>query len=166
MPDAANVIQLALTPVFLLAGTAGCLNVFTTRLARLSDRVGDLFNVLHVEENLDSRSVRQLTDLRRRALALEAAVILCTSSGVFTCLATLGLFIGAIREDFREQILLWFFGGAIVALSGSFVAFLFEMIWACRSMLKQIPADRVIRRRHRTARALVKEQVREENTGD
>lgn len=152
MPEAANVIQVALTPVFLLAGTAGCLNVFATRLARLSDRVNSLFAALKVEENLDADRVRLLTDLRRRALALEVAVIMGTMSGVFTCLSTLGLLIGALREEFREQILIWFFGGAVVALICAFVAFLYEMIAAGRGMLRQISGDRAIRRRHREAR--------------
>ena len=149
--DAADVIQQALTPVFLLAGTAGCLNVFATRLARVSDRVTSLFATLQVAEELDASRVRQLTDLRRRTLALEFAVILGTASGVFTCLSAFGLLMGAIRAEFREQVLLFFFGAAVLSLSGAFIAFLFEMIWACRSMLRQIAGDRAIRQRHRAA---------------
>lgn len=163
MPEAANVIQVALTPVFLLAGTAGCLNVFATRLARVADRVSNLFAVLKDEENLDGERVRLLTDLRRRTLALELAVILGTASGVFTCLATMGLLLGAVREEFREQILLWFFGGAVVALMFSFVAFLYEMVAACRAMLRHIAGDRAIRRRHRASRF---RPPREEDPGD
>lgn len=165
-PEAANVIQVALTPVFLLAGTAGCLNVFSTRLARVSDRVSSLFAVLKDEENLDRERVRQLTDLRRRTLALEVAVIMGTTSGVFTCLSTLGLLIGTLREESREQILIWFFGGAVIALIGSFIAFLYEMICAGRSMLRQISGDRAIRRRHRAAkRKPAAEKVEREDSG-
>ncbi|MGO4438622.1 DUF2721 domain-containing protein [Rhizobium sp. RAF56] len=165
IPQAVSVIQVALTPVFLLAGTAGCLNVFAQRLARVSDRVNRLFDVLQGEENLDAARVRQLTELRRRTLALEGAVILGTMSGVFTCLATLGLLIGAIRQEFREQILLWFFGAAVVALIGSFVAFLVEMIITGRAMLRQIENDREIRRRHRGAVAARKHTKRADDSG-
>jgi hypothetical protein len=35
----AHVIQVALTPIFLLSGIATLLNVFSTRLARVADRV-------------------------------------------------------------------------------------------------------------------------------
>jgi len=35
----AHIIQVALTPVFLLSGIATLLNVFSTRLARVADRV-------------------------------------------------------------------------------------------------------------------------------
>src|SRR5262249_48989152 len=112
-------------------------------------------------EELDAPRVRQLTDLRRRTLALEFAVILGTASGVFTCLAALGLLVGAIRAVFRENALLFFFGAAMISLSGAFIAFLFEMVWACRSMLAQIAGDRDIRRRHRTAWMEAKERARQ-----
>jgi hypothetical protein len=35
----AHIIQVALTPVFLLSGIATLLNVFSTRLSRVGDRV-------------------------------------------------------------------------------------------------------------------------------
>ncbi len=38
----AHVIQVALTPVFLLSGIATLLNVFSTRLARVADRVDQI----------------------------------------------------------------------------------------------------------------------------
>ena len=39
---AAHMVQLALTPVFLLSATATLLSVFATRLARVADRVNTL----------------------------------------------------------------------------------------------------------------------------
>ena len=57
-PDAAYIIQMALTPVFLLAGTAGLLNVFTVRLARVSDRVNNLFDVLSLDDDPTRQSWR------------------------------------------------------------------------------------------------------------
>jgi hypothetical protein len=146
--NAAHVIQIALTPVFLLAGTAGCLNVFAARLARVSDRVNSLFERV-TSDDPDEARLLQLYYLRRRTLALEIAVLLGTASGVCTCLATLGLMGGAIRQQFREQMLLWFFGLAVIALMGAFAAFLFEMILAGHSMLRQIANDRAMLERRR-----------------
>lgn len=40
--NAAHVVQLALTPIFLLSGVAALLNVFSTRLGRISDQVDKL----------------------------------------------------------------------------------------------------------------------------
>ncbi|QRM57433.1 DUF2721 domain-containing protein [Sinorhizobium sp. BG8] len=151
--DAAAVIQIALTPVFLLAGTAGCLNVFTARLARVSDRVNHLFAELNESDDPDEARLVQLVYLRSRTLALELAVILGTTSGVCTCFATLGLLLGAVREEFREQMLLWFFGGAVTALVGAFISFLFEIMLAGHAMLRQIAYDRALLERQRLAKA-------------
>jgi hypothetical protein len=41
---AAHVIQLALTPIFLLLAVSGLLNVFSTRHARLSDRASQILD--------------------------------------------------------------------------------------------------------------------------
>jgi hypothetical protein len=61
---------------------------------------------------------------------------------VFTCLSTLGLLAGAVREDYRDTALFWFFGCALVALTLSFFAFMYEMVGAARSMIRQIKDDR------------------------
>ncbi|TCL72150.1 DUF2721 domain-containing protein [Rhizobium sp. BK251] len=152
VPDAAGIIQLALTPVFLLAGTAAFLNVFATRLARVSDRVNSLFETMAGVDNPDAARILHLYYLRKRTLALELAVVLATFSGVCTCLATLGLLTGAIRHAYRDFLLVGFFGIAVASLIGALGAFLVEMIVAGRSMLRQIANDRahLERRHHRT----------------
>jgi hypothetical protein len=38
LDDIAHIIQVALTPVFLVSGIATLLNVFSTRLSRVADR--------------------------------------------------------------------------------------------------------------------------------
>lgn len=139
--DAAIIIQTALTPVFLLTATAACLNVFSTRLARVSDRVNSFFESALSDEDPDEEHLLHLLFLRKRTLALEAAVLLGTASGVSTCLATLGFMVGAVRQVYREQILLWFFGLAVATLIGALIAFLYEMALAGRSMLQQIASD-------------------------
>lgn len=136
-----KIIESALTPVFLLAGTAGFLNVISTRLARVSDRVNALTDLVSTSEELPHlRS--QLSYLRWRTLALENSVILATGAGIFTCLATLGLFGGALGEAFTEQVLFWFFAGAIMSLLGALATFLLEILVATQSMLRQIRRDR------------------------
>ncbi|MDR6755552.1 hypothetical protein J2Y48_000837 [Mycoplana sp. BE70] len=147
--DAATIVQTALTPVFLLTATAGCLNVFATRLARVSDRVNSLFESI---EDPDDEHLLHLLFLRKRTLALEAAVLLATASGVSTCLATLGFMVGAMRQVYREQILLWFFGLAVATLIGALLAFLYEMSLAGRSMLQQIASDTLVLERRRASK--------------
>jgi len=88
-----DVIQLALTPAFLLTAVAALLNVFSTRLGRVADRVhllsADLQRGAADTEFLSA----QLDFLRRRSLILDVAVVLATVGGAATCAAVLVLFL-------------------------------------------------------------------------
>lgn len=136
--DYAQVIQTSLAPVFLLAGTAAFVGIYVTRLGRVSDRLNEVTDTHLPREN---RS-HQLVYLRSRTLILEAAVILGVVAGICTCCAILNLLSGALAIRLRPENLVWFFGGAIVSLMSSLVAFLFELIVSGHSMLRQIKMDR------------------------
>ena len=56
--NVAHVIQVALTPVFLLSGIASLLGVLSTRLARVADRVDALAERLEAAGPADSRRLR------------------------------------------------------------------------------------------------------------
>ena len=135
--DFAAVIQTSLAPVFLLAGTAGFVGVYATRLGRVSDRLNEVADRRERSEALRM----QLAYLRRRTLALEIAMVLGVMAGICTGGATLNLLAGALAIGLREENLFWFFGGAIVSLILSLVAFLFELLIAGRNMLRQMRDD-------------------------
>lgn len=135
--DLASIIQTSLAPVFLLAGTAGFVSVYATRLGRVSDRVNEIGEK---DEQSEARRT-QLGYLRRRTLALEIAVALGTLAAICTGCAILNLLAAALEFGFREENLFWFFGSAILSLIGSLVAFLFEMLIAGRNMLRQMRRD-------------------------
>jgi Protein of unknown function (DUF2721) len=93
-----RVIQLALTPVFLLTAVAALLNVFSTRLGRVADRV-DLLSADLQRGAADTEFLSaQLDFLRTRSLILDVAVVLATVGGAATCAAALVLFLGALRD--------------------------------------------------------------------
>ena len=82
----AHVIQVALTPVFLLSGVASLLGVLSTRLARVADRVNALAEQLEADGPIDRRKLRRrLAYLRRRSHVLDAAVMMGTLGGVVLC---------------------------------------------------------------------------------
>lgn len=136
--DLAVIIQTSLAPVFLLAGTAGFVSVYTTRLGRVSDRLNEIAD----RGQQQYKMLRlQLTYLRRRVLALEVAVALGVVAGICTGGAILNLLAGALGIELRQENLFWYFGGAIVSLIGSLVAFLFEMVIAGQNMLRQMRMD-------------------------
>src|SRR6516162_8911013 len=73
----AHVIQVALTPVFLLSGVASLLGVLSTGLARVADRVNA--EQLEADAPIDRCKLRlRLAYLRRRSHVLDAAVMMET----------------------------------------------------------------------------------------
>lgn len=124
---AAHVVQLALTPVFLLSATATLLGVFATRLGRVADRVHSL-----AKEPKEPVRDELLAVLRRRSRILETAVVLSALSGALTCVAVLVLFLGQVRGDVTARILYFSFGGAIALTMAALGAFVTEMLLAAR----------------------------------
>lgn len=126
----AHVVQLALTPVFMLSGLATMLNVFTTRLGRVADR-----------SDLHSRGAApldgQLRRLRLRSRILDIAVLLAALAGILTCGAALTLFLGVLRHAGDGALLFGLFGGALVCLMLALTAFAIETILSGRSVREQ-----------------------------
>jgi hypothetical protein len=126
----AHVIQVALTPVFLLSGVASLLGVLSTRLGRVADRVDSLTERLEASEPIERRRLQaRLSYLRRRSHVLDAAVIMATLGGIATSFAALLLFVGTLRD--RAGISLFVaFGFALLFTMGALLAFLIEMLLA------------------------------------
>jgi len=92
----AEVIQLAVAPVFLLAGIAGLLGVFSTRLARIIDRARVIERRIPQAKNDEQRSLlrRETTVLWRRIALINWAIRLCISGALCVCLVIMALFLG------------------------------------------------------------------------
>lgn len=127
----AHVIQVALTPVFLLSGIATLLNVFSTRLGRVADRVDAVSEELASADAERAQILAaQLVYLRRRSLALDVAVVLGAVGGAATCGAVLTLFVGAVRDATVASVLFALFGVAVVCALAAIVAYTTEMLMA------------------------------------
>ena len=133
---AAHVVQLALTPVFLLSGTATLLGVFAARLARVADRVDTLSK--EVKEPIRDEL---LALLRRRSRVLDVAVVLSALAGGLTCATVLVLFLGEVRGTAAARLLFLAFGGAIVLTMGSLTAFVTEMLLAARGVRRTVDRE-------------------------
>lgn len=131
LDSVARIIQMALTPVFLLTGLATLLNVFSTRLARVTARVDQAISALATADPETAPMLRdQLVDLHRRSLALDTAVILTAVAGAATCATVLLLFLGAFGNGSIDWVLLWVFGAAITCALGAIAAYAAEMLMA------------------------------------
>ena len=130
----AHVIQVALTPVFLLSGVASLLGVLSTRLARVADRVDSLTERLDTAEPTERRRLQaRLTYLRRRSHVLDAAVMMATLGVIATSVAALLLFVGTLRDQAGVSLFVAF-GFALLFTMGALLAFLIEMLLASRGI--------------------------------
>ena len=118
----AHVIQVALTPIFLLSGIATLLNVFATRLARVADLVFQITKAMEQADPDDSADLaRQLLALRRRSIALDAAIVLGAIAAAATCASVFTLFVGALRNSTVASVLFTTFGLRIVCTISAYV---------------------------------------------
>ena len=133
LESAAHVVQLALTPVFLLSATATLLGVFASRLARVADRVDMLSH-----DTREPLRDELLALLRLRSHFLDVAVVLSALAGALTCSAVLMLFLDEVRGTTAAKMLFLAFGGAISLTIASLGAFVVEMLLAARGVRRAV----------------------------
>ena len=127
LDSAAHVVQLALTPIFLLAGIASLLNVFSTRLGRIADRAHRLRSEMPC-------SRAELKRLTLRSRILDCAVLFAACSGGLTCCAALTMFLGALKQVAWGAVLFTAFGGALVCAIAALAAFSVETVLSGRTV--------------------------------
>ncbi len=137
LDSAAHLIQVALTPVFLLSGIGALLNVFAGRLARVADQLSALSTLIQGGQ-VSAEQKEQVELLRRRSLILDVAVVLATGASAATCLAILTLFLFALSNREIASVLLLFFGLAVLCTLGAVLAFGMEMVLSNRALRRRI----------------------------
>ncbi len=143
LDDIVHVIQVALTPVFLLSGIASLLAVFAARLGRVADKVDALTDALdHASDAERTQILAKLGYLRRRSHALDAAVVMGALAGVSTSGAALLLFVSTLRNATGSVLMFLAFGDALFFTIGALTAFLIEMLMASRGIRAQVAAEK------------------------
>lgn len=129
----AGIIQLAIAPVFLLAGIAGILNVLAARLARVIDRARALEkDVPTAEGDVKEAELHELTILDRRMTMCHWAIGLCTAAALLVCLVVMVLFVAdLVGLDFALPVSLLFIG-AMLSVTLGLLLFLGEVTIATR----------------------------------
>ena len=133
--DIAHIIQLAVAPVFLLAGIGAMLNVLTARLARIIDRARALEQMLQQQDERDRDwSMRMLDTLDRRMRVIHIAITLCTASALFVCIVVSLLFVTDLGDFGLGRTIALLFIAAMLLIVGGLVMFLVEIRLATRSV--------------------------------
>lgn len=135
LTDIGQAIQLAIAPVFLLAGVGTLLIVLTNRLGRLIDRSRILDERLRAQA--DTACVQELLSLHYRAALLNIAITASTACGLLVCLLIAMLFLGDTTDlPLDRYIALCFIVGMLALLVG-FVYFMREILICCSFMRSQ-----------------------------
>ena len=125
--DMARTIQLAIAPVFLLAGIGAFMNVIAGRLARVVDRARVL-EALHpsLDATERQRQVKELRTLESRMNLASKSIYLCTASGLSVCLLVIVLFVGELIDFDLGDAIAILFVVAVSLLAGGMTMFLRE----------------------------------------
>jgi len=95
----AEVIQLAVAPVFLITGIAGILSVLSSRLNRITDRARVVESrILHgTDEERNERLKHESKVLWKRVRLINSAIRLCTSAALLICMVVAVIFIDQLQ---------------------------------------------------------------------
>ena len=131
----AEIVRLALAPVFLLSGIGAFLNVLAARLSRIVDRSRDIEPLLLASRGTEhDRWVGDLKVLDRRMRLISWATALSVGSAVLTCLVVVLLFAANLsRSHFGDAIALLFIA-SMLAIGAGFAVFLLETTIAGRAV--------------------------------
>ena len=134
--DIAHLIQVALTPIFLISAIGVTLNVLTSRLARIVDRARNMEErLLRPEYVQQSRDLHgKLKVLARRSRWINAAITLITLSALFIALVVVMLFVNAFLRWDLSGFIACLFILSMLALAAALLAFLIEVRIATKSL--------------------------------
>src|SRR5690348_5007093 len=123
----ADIVRIAVAPVFLLSGIASFVNVCTSRLSRIVDRSRQIEPALLSSRGAEhDRWLGELHILDRRMRLVSWAISLSVLSAVLICLVVVLLFSASLsRLHFATAIALLFIG-SMIAIATGFAVFLVE----------------------------------------
>jgi hypothetical protein len=131
--DISQVIQLAVAPVFLLAGIGAFVNAFASRLGRIFDRIRQLERELHASDEPSRDKIESdLVTLRRRIRLAYIGIALGTLSALLVCVLIAVAFAGYFFGFGARDLIAALFMAAMLSLIGGLIAFLREISIAVR----------------------------------
>jgi hypothetical protein len=131
----AQVIQLAVAPVFLLTGVGATLNVLASRIGRIIDRARIMEDQLHKSTPEIAADLHlRLGVLSKRATLVNRAIALSVLSGILVSLVVAALFVSAaLKLDISVPIAIAFVV-ALLSLASALIYFLREVFIATESL--------------------------------
>ena len=131
----AEIVRVALAPVFLLSGIGAFLNVLASRLARIVDRSRQLEPLLLASRGPEhDRWANDLKVLDKRMSLINWATGLTVTSALFTCVVVILLFAANLVRTHLGSEIAWLFMASMVSIGAGFGVFLIETTVAARAV--------------------------------
>jgi hypothetical protein len=127
LPDITHVIQLAVAPVFLLAGVGAIINVLSGRLARIVDRARAIEALIEAGEGDGAALVARLETLSERARFVSMAMTLAVTCALLVSVMIAVAFVDAFLPMNLAVVVAIMFVLAMFAFSAALLAFLHEI---------------------------------------
>ncbi|MGA1940864.1 DUF2721 domain-containing protein [Arcobacter sp. YIC-310] len=131
----AQLIQLAVAPVFLLAGVAGLLNVFTGRLSRIIDKLEKIDNFISNQKTKEDeeKAIEKYKDRRRfltmRMQNINYSIFFGTSTGLLIAMVIVTMFLSALFKFEDSLFIASLFIIAMLSFILSLILFLREIYY-------------------------------------
>ena len=123
----AQIIQLAVAPVFLLAGIGAFLNVCAGRLSRIVDRARQIEPLLLASRGDEhERWLGELRVLDRRMVLVSRAIFLSVLAAVLICTVVVLLFAASLTNAHSGTAISLLFIASMIAIGLGFAVFLLE----------------------------------------
>ena len=140
-----EIMQTAVTPVFLLAGIGALLNVMTGRLGRIIDRLRYLQSFLERVNSEDKEIIlMNRTRLILRTRFINTSIFFCTLSGLIVCIVIGALFVGGINQIKLDSFISIAFILCMLSLILSLIFLICEILFATRTSRKNLLATESI----------------------
>lgn len=123
----AEIVRLAVAPVFLLSGIGAFLNVLASRLSRIVDRSRDIEPRLLGSRGAEhDRWIGELEILDRRMSLVSWAIFLSVLSAVLTCILVALLFAATLTKTHFATVIALLFIASMASIGLGFTVFLME----------------------------------------
>jgi hypothetical protein len=123
-----HLVQLAMTPAFMLTGIGAVLSVLSARLSRTVDRSRQIKDFICKGASVEAYR-HEAMSLDRRSRIIHKAIYCCSLAAFSICTVVFSIFLSEIFPvlSFDGKLIAWCFSLAMMFLSAALVLFLREI---------------------------------------
>ena len=126
--DITHLVQLAMTPAFLLTGIGSLLSVLSGRTSRIVDRQRQVKDIIR-RDGGSPEYEGELENLAQRSKTVHLAIYFCSFSGFCICGVVFTIFMSEIFSEHMigGKLIAWLFAFSMCALTATIALFMREI---------------------------------------